>query len=66
MRGRGYNLQWSAVQLLAALFQSAVNTASGRDPGAEEHYKIINYLKEDTPTFLSASCTNSSSRFFCI
>ena len=38
MRGRGYNLQWSAVPLFAVLFQSAVNTASGRDPGAGEHY----------------------------
>ena len=38
VRGRGYNLQWSTVPLFAVLFQSAVNTASGRDPGAGEHY----------------------------
>ena len=38
MRGKRYNLQWSAVPLFAVLFQSAVNTASGRDPGPGEHY----------------------------
>ena len=37
VRGRRYNLQWSAVPLFAVPFQSAMNTASGQDPGAGEH-----------------------------